>query len=422
MAINAHRVFKNSGTDGYLAALTIEDDAKAELRSARDKIRDALKTGLRDWTSTVQKQELFENVLARDAEPILRPKFRMQGSFAYHTINDPAQNPPQEIDLDDGVFLPTSFLNQDGALHPIIVSQGYFLAVERMLAPLCKGEGWTLVTDKSSCVRVKLSEQAHVDLALYAIPDAEFVTLVEKVVAMSANAMDAAIRKSELQDGIELSDKIYASLDPDHIMLAHREEGWKKSDPRKLEDWFNEALEKHGDQLRRVCRYLKGWRDYQWDESRLSSIALMASAVTAYDEAIGQFDDSRDDKALMKIASRLPSLLAARIDNPVVEGARLDEGWTMQQRSEYMAQAAKLHDSIRSALELTDDANVALNQLTGTFGDRIPYETKYISVENALETKAVSFPNVLRHGLLQEGAQQSSVREAVQKEGDNRFG
>jgi hypothetical protein len=62
-------------------------------------------------------------------------------------------------------------------------------------------------------------------------------------------------------------------------MLAHRDEGWKPSDPRKLEEWFRAAVRQHGEQLRRVCRYLKNWRDNRWEGCRLSSIALMACTV-----------------------------------------------------------------------------------------------------------------------------------------------
>ena len=45
----------------------------------------------------------------------------------------------QEIDLDDGVFLPVSFLSQNGGAHPIVASAGYFAAVERILLALRPG-------------------------------------------------------------------------------------------------------------------------------------------------------------------------------------------------------------------------------------------------------------------------------------------
>src|SRR5205085_2773416 len=109
-----------------------------------------------------------------------------------------------------------------------------------------------------SCVRIRISDEAHIDLALYAIPDLEFGRLVEKAaLAESTFARDEFRR--EMQEAIALDQAVYANLRSDQIMLAHREEGWKPSDPRKLEDWFTGAVKKFGDQLRRVSRYLKGW-------------------------------------------------------------------------------------------------------------------------------------------------------------------
>ena len=109
----------------------------------------------------------------------LRPRFRMQGSGAYHTLNDPAHKPPQEVDFDDGVFLPTSFVNGGGMVEPLLAAKGYFIVVENILAPLCEDNGWKLIATKPTCVRVRVDNHAHIDLPLYAIPDEQFVELVE---------------------------------------------------------------------------------------------------------------------------------------------------------------------------------------------------------------------------------------------------
>jgi len=186
MAINAHRAFFcTTAEDTYLGGLTVDEEQRDTLRGARDEIRETIRRGFRDWAAILDRQELFESVALattylHDAEPTLRPKFRMQGSWSYFTLNRTTIEPPQQIDADDGVFLPVSFLTQNGTTHPAIVSGAYFAAVEKMLAPLCEKRGWTLITDKSSCVRVQINSGTHVDLALYAIPDADFRVLVEK--------------------------------------------------------------------------------------------------------------------------------------------------------------------------------------------------------------------------------------------------
>jgi hypothetical protein len=424
MTLNVHRVFTGSGgAKNYLSALTVDDATEATLRAARDKIRNAVKDGLRDWETLVRKQDLFESVFASVEPPPLRPKFRMQGSFSYRTCNVPAQTPPQEIDLDDGVFLPVSFLSQNGSIHPAIVSRGFFVAVERILDPLCKSEGWRLVKDKSSCVRVEVTNDAHIDLALYAIPDEDFISLVETASAKAAHTQNRVLTKRQLQESIEFADELYRDLPADHIMLAHRDEGWKKSDPRKLEDWFRAALKTYGEQVRRICRYLKGWRDYQWNACRLASIALMAAVIKAYEEAAAAVPENRDDKALLMVAERLPGILSGRIDNPVVEGARLDEGWSPEQRAAYVARAKDLHRRLQDALQGTDNPDGALASLTAAFGDRIPDDTDLIATEDSVETKsAVSSPAVLSLGLLKEMGKEPSIRDAVKKEGDSRYG
>jgi len=293
MALNAHHVFTGSAdAEHYLAALTLESHREATLRETRDICREAIRVGLRSWSTVIRKSLLFESVFANIEPKALRPKFKMQGSFAYRTLNDPAHSPPQEIDLDDGVFVPVSFLNDNGQSHPALISAGYFAAIEAVLLPVCKKNGWTLVTNKSSCVRVELDHDAHIDFALYAIPDEEFSDLVEaEVLAKAMSAQDRQI----LTESVELAEDLYRGIREDQIMLAHRDEGWKPSDPRKLEDWFRTALREHGEQLRRVCRYLKGWRDYHWESCRLSSITLMACVIATYDDAPIPPAENRDD-------------------------------------------------------------------------------------------------------------------------------
>ena len=345
---------------------------------------------------------------ADSAPPTLRPKFRMQGSWSYDTLNCTTHEPPQEIDLDDGMFLPVSFLTQNGSNHPAIVSRAYFVAVERILKPVCDKYGWALDHSKSSCVRVKVRHGAHIDIALYAIPDHDFHELLEKAFTDSISSFSAFDERPAF-------DELYARLPVDHIMLAHREEGWKPSDPRKLEDWFRDAIARHGYQLRRVCRYLKAWRDFHWQGCRLSSIALMACAVAAFNEAYGQFDNARDDKALLIVAERLPSLLSGQIVNPVVDGQRLDEGWD-DCRTDFVAQAEALRDTLQSILA-SSNRGAAVTSLAALMGHYMPTDLDYLSIE-VLD----GGPAILRSGLLKELGDEPTARESVKVGGDERYG
>jgi hypothetical protein len=416
MAFNAHRVFTGpADAEHYLAALTLETERERLLRSARETCREAIRVGLRSWSNVLQKSMLFESVVASIVPTSLKSKFKMQGSFAYRTLNDPAHTPPQEIDLDDGVFVPVSFLNDNGRAHPALISSGYFRAVEALLAPVCEENGWTLVADRPSCVRVELGDRAHIDFALYAIPDKEFDELVETAMLAKADAQDRAL----LTEQLELAEDVYRGLREDQIMLAHRKEGWKPSDPRKLEDWFRAALRTHGEQLRRVCRYLKGWRDHQWEACRLSSIALMSCVVTAYDEAAAAPTDHRDDLALLTVADRLPDLFRGRIANPVVDGQYLDEGWAEEDRRTFIVKAQALRDWLREALSGTDSAPRALACLVSAFGDRLPSDQGLIKSE---DTAKLTAPAVLTSGLVKQMGGEREPQHAVKREGDRRYG
>jgi hypothetical protein len=410
MALNAHRVFSGTTDNNYLTALSVDPDKEGQLRKVRDAVRETLRGAFRQWSEHTTMDALFEAAAASQAA--LQPKFRMQGSFAYRTLNEPAQK-PQEIDLDDGMFLPVSYLADQGGSHPALIHTGYFAVVESALARLCSDNDWELETHLPSCVRIRLDDGAHMDIALYAIPDAEFEVLVEKA------AFDAHDRLAVLQS-TDFSEGMYRQLDANQIMLAHREEGWKPSDPRKLDDWVQEGVNAYGAQFRRICRYLKGWRDHQWPACRLASIALMACAREAFDAAPA-IADNRDDLRLLDVADRLPNLLRQQIDNPVVDGQRLDEKWTPEQRADFVARAEELAARVRQALQGTDAKQAALNELITAFGTRIPNDISLISTDDP-NPPAVASPAVLKMGLLGEMAERAQEREAVSKDGDGRYG
>lgn len=413
MALNAHRVFSNSTENNFLAALTVDAKKQDQLRNARDEIRGTLRTAFQDWSVLVESRELFETAAAQRDR--LTPKFRMQGSFAYRTLNEPSQV-PQEIDLDDGMFMPVTYLAENGSSHPGLISDGYFSAVEGALAPLCNSRGWTLQTDLPSCVRVRLDDGAHVDVALYAIPDDEFEVLLEKAAVDAFDQND----RVEIYEGIEFSDQVYRQLAANQIMLAHRDEGWKPSDPRKLDEWFHEGLNVHGEQFRRVCRYLKGWRDHSWPTSRLASIALMACARDAFD-ADRSIPQDRDDLRILDVAKRLPAMLNGRIPNPVVDGQRLDEKWESEARQDYVDQAEALAHRIEDALFGTDEKQVSVSLLIAAFGTRIPNDVSLI-VSDEPPPEAVAAPAILSTGMLGEMGERAAKRDVVRKDGDGRYG
>lgn len=378
--LNAHKVLKGTLLrPGYIKALDIEEAPERGLREARDDIRQALRQGFPEWARIAKTSGLIEQRFLTFAEtlPPLRPRFRMQGSAVYHTLNNPAHKPPQEVDFDDGVFLPTSFVSGGGTLQPIIAAKGYFKAVETILQPLCQQKGWVLNKSKPTCVRVRITNGAHIDLPLYAIPDHQFLNLVE------ASARRALRGTMQSPEDMILAESVYKGLSKDDIMLARRDTGWIESDPREIEDWFLAAISEHGEVVRRICRYLKGWRDFQWHKGGPSSITLMACVITVFDELKGSLPDNRDDLALQEVAGKLPALFAANIPNPVIPDQNLDEKWTPEQRLDYRSRADALKISIDSALNSTYHKPLALSHFAKVFGDRIPEDDALIEIDSA---------------------------------------
>ena len=284
MANVAKLLHSNGDAPSFLKNLQLDDNGHSELKAARAKVRRCLRAEF----AKASKAEFGVTV---------QPRFFTQGSYAYKTINEPAWTPPQQKDLDDGAYLPMTFVQ--GA-KPSVAAAAFFTVVDRALQELAKTEGWKFVR-KPTCARLIISNDAHIDVPLYAIPDAQFM-LLEK--ALQARTFDGAL--DARADSIDRWD----ALPSDCVLLAHREEGWKASDPRKIHDWFVDAVELYGERLRRVCRYLKAWRDHNRPHlDGVSSILLMVCAWEAFEDLGRPNVPDRDDKALLE-RSRAPSPIA----------------------------------------------------------------------------------------------------------------
>lgn len=406
--------------------LKLPKEREDELRAARDELREAIRSGLKDWTSRFPVTEMVtrDAIVALNqeqidvAEAIGRPKFRMQGSFSYSTVNDPAKGkaPPLQIDLDDGMFLPTRYISRDGSLAPSVAAEGYFRAVERLVSEVCEENGWTL-KEKTSCIRVEIDPEAHVDIALYAVPESEFATLVETAMAQNRVLRDGF---AELRDD-DFASEIYGRLSADQMRLACRDENgcgkWIPSDPRKLENWFRDAVRDHGDQVRFVSRYLKAWRDEQ-ELRGLASIALMWAVVEVFENHQGYKPfHGRDDLALLAVARALPDILRQEIPNPVVQGERLDQGWSDTDRQTYVASAARLEEQLQTALIASNNPQVTVHLMLDALGSRFPTDPS-LFVDEATDTgAAVAAPEVLTSSFLET----KDERPAVKLGGDERY-
>lgn len=357
--LNLHPLFTRAANrQSLLKALDLTDASKEHLLKARDIVRNEL------------RQSLNKVLLGMDknAAGNVGPRFVPQGSLAYGTMNDPAHKPPQQVDVDDGAYLPLSFFK--GA-QPRVASIIYFNAVEAVLDPLTKRYGWDLDRTKASCTRVIIGHDMHIDVPLYAIPDKEYFTLQEQVAkAINARHDSAADEASEIFDVL-----------PDGaLLLAHREDGWQKQDPRPIKLWVARQVAIKTEQLRREMRYFKAARDWAWPNcDGPCSILLMA----AVDQAMKQAEP-RDDLAFMAIAERLVEIFQGSIylDIPGRPdlAKELDE---KKLRQAAITWARGISENMHWAIMETDDARQANLRLRNIFGPRFPMEPESITAERA---------------------------------------
>jgi hypothetical protein len=159
------------------------------------------------------------------------------------------------------------------------------------------------------------------------------------------------------------------------IVLANRSGEWIHSDPNNIAKWFEYHIQEHGEQLRRVSRYVKAWRDYQWRGGGPSSVAMMVIVARNFEKCIG-----RDDLALERAVAHLSKELLHDvrengIDSGVANFSNLDE----RQREEAAQRASVLTDALRAARRLpVGREGTAIELLNSHLGPRIPARSDWI--------------------------------------------
>ncbi|MQQ36835.1 hypothetical protein GE543_21535 [Pseudomonas sp. SZ57] len=366
--LNLSPLFNTSEDEScLLQALELTASQRLQITSAKNEVRQCLRHGI--------PKVLVEQGYKGD---IPQPRFFTQGSWAYKTLNSPAHLPPQQSDVDDGAYLPISFLK--GSKRPSAASAIFFAAAEEALSRLVeskRSEKWKLVTDKPTCIRIEISTTAHIDIPLYSIPDDEYVTLEKAANSYGFESLMDAVN-------VRRADS-WTTLPIGEVLLAHREEDWINSDPRPVKDWFVDEVESKGEQLRRVVRYLKAFRDWQWEKGGPSSILLMAAAVPLFTKM-----DRRDDLALLEVLKGLPAALRNGVVNPV----SAEESLSDRLPSDELEQAAKKFEMFENYLNgavNASDETTACNWMISMFGPRFPNRPNRIKQVTVAATIA-AFP------------------------------
>ncbi len=243
------------------------------------------------------------------------PECYGQGSYSMHTMVNPLDG---DFDIDDGVYL--QGLGTDPSKFPSCET------VHGWIIDATKGYTKVPPERRSNCVRVRYADDYHVDLPCYA----------------------------ENAEGVP--------------MLFRKGKNPVESSPREFSDWFKDKVNADGVQLRYVIRYLKAWRDHQGGDALLAS--GLGLTILASDNFIA---DDCDDVAFVKTATRIHSHMNAggNIIKPVRPYEHLDEGWTQNQRDNYIKKLKALMDRGSDALE-EESRTVASGIWKQIFGSRFP--------------------------------------------------
>lgn len=370
--------------NGFIAEITPEPEQVKKLRAIREEVRNELRdkfTDLSNSFSSINGQMLFTSnastlFLSEDLKKLsseqkkslqkLKPKFASQGSFVYKTMNSPCQA-PQQMDLDDGIYLPIDMFED----KPLIGKDLFFNYVDNTLLNLAKRKGWGFSDKKNTCARLIIDEVTHVDVPLYAVPKERHEAMFEKA---AMNAFDSVSTNLDTR----------TRLEPNEVNLALRNaESWTVSDPAVLNDYFKQNFKFYKelvggeDVCRRVCRYLKAWRDQAFKSGGPSSVALMTCVVLSFQEMSKSrsMEKLSDGDALLECVKRLPGQLLNGVPNDAEKGKGEllfpKKGMSKSEVDEIYESAIVFHESLQSAIS-AKTKNDAIMKLQKSFGSRFP--------------------------------------------------
>jgi len=382
MLINRfHGLLDSTFKRGLLQELNLSPRDENTLASARDEIKDAVIAGFKNARKQARERGQGFDV------PV--PRFAMQGSRVYHTLNSPAYPPKQQVDIDLGVYLPFSALGNGE--RPKQATQQYFELMEAILADHLKqrpNNHWAMDASKDTCLRIQVSDRLHIDLPLYAAPESE-MDRVRDAVEVNKSFHDSATTLDE--SSFDFQARFIEAVDPTVIHMAHRKKGWLPSDALVIRNWVKASCRAKGmnNAIRPVCRFLKAWRDERWrDGGGPSSIFLLAFTIENYVHVSGKFCD-----LLEQVIDRLPHAYDRPLLVPCPTSEDLDAREDLRDRvdfttrQEYTQAFLSLKSSYQTARTTT--SSLACNQILLTlFGPRLPMDTERVKQEPRTPSKA----------------------------------
>lgn len=298
----------HNGYNKFNKTIKLKQSDKDGLIRSRNSIRDKIKKYFRE-----------------EKPDELQPTFNAQGSFEMNTTVNPIPEYDDndkkllKYDLDYGVYF-VEKENEDNEKTIDTWHNWVYNAVDDHTI--------TPTKDKATCVRVVFADGHHIDLPIYYQED-------------------------------------------DEITLAHKSKGWLESNPVEFSDWFNEIV-KEKQQLRRIVRYLKAWRNFR--EITNTNLKLPSGFVFTILAVDNYVEDDNDDTAFRKTVIKIKEKLdqqfkCYRPTTPKDED--LLEEYSETRKSNFLTAL----DSLITACKNADEENnfkKASEHIRKQFGDRFP--------------------------------------------------
>lgn len=266
-----------------------------------------------------------------------KPKFCGQGSYMMKTTVNPING---EYDLDDGIYI-QGYSDKEKNEWPVPST------VHAWIKDAVDGHTTTPPVDKNTCVRVIYVNDYHIDLPVYIVKD-------------------------------------------EVAYLAHKKDGWVVSDPKAFTDWFIGKVTSEGEQLRRLVKYLKAWKEYKKvDLKGISITILVGENYCSYEK--------RDDLALLGTLSNILEVLDEdyKCVKPVEPNENLFDGHSEIKKDEIIKALTKLRDKLQEAVN-KDDEKEGSNIMIKYFGSRFPLGTSSTTEEKSKFVQAKA-PAILKN-------------------------
>ncbi len=287
--------------------------------------RDALREKIRKYFKDLKKKV---------------PKFQGQGSYMMGTIVNPLpEDEHAEYDIDDGIYF-VEYNDTSEEDWPVTQT------LHNWIKDAVDGHTSIPPKDKNTCIRVTYVDKYHVDLPCYIVKD-------------------------------------------EIAYLAHKKDGWVESDPKKFTEWFKEKnKERSDDQLLRLVRYLKAWKDKKnVDLSGLAVTILTANNLSGY--------TGRDDKALLATVTNIIDALEIEFSckKPVFPEDELLADYSATKQTDVINKLKSLQGELDKAIKEEDELK-ASEILIEEFGTRFPKGKEKSTEKKHINTVA---PAIIRN-------------------------